>query len=70
MQLNGLGYLPAPYIYGTVYQYFGSGANNYGMIAIQSMAVISSLAMLSLLVKRHYDEKREKEKHRHVPQGG
>jgi len=60
---NLLGYLPAPYIYGLVYQLNGSGESRSGMLSLQLAALISS-ALLFLLFLKMRASKIKESKHR------
>ena len=48
---NLLGYLPAPYIYGLVYDNTGGGKSIWGMFSLQCAGITASLIMIILLVK-------------------
>lgn len=60
---NLLGYLPAPYIYGLVYQLNGSGKSRAGMLALQIAAAMSSVFLVILFLKKRAFERTEKNKH-------
>ncbi|CDW89605.1 major facilitator superfamily protein [Stylonychia lemnae] len=57
---NLLGYLPAPYIYGLIYQLDGSGESRAGMLSLQISAVASSALLGLLLIKMRALEKKQK----------
>lgn len=48
---NLLGYLPAPYIYGLVYDNTGGGKSIWGMFALECSGILAVLLMIALLVK-------------------
>lgn len=58
-----VGYLPAPYIYGVVYQMNGGGKSRSGMFALQSAALASNLLLVVLYFKVKITEREEKNKH-------
>ena len=55
---NLLGYLPAPYIYGLVYDATGGGDSHWGMVSLECAGVLANLIMLAVLFK----DKREESK--------
>lgn len=63
LMYNLLGYLPAPYIYGVVYQANGGGKSRSGMFSLQISAVLSFIFLFTLLIKKKAIEKEEKSKH-------
>ena len=53
---NLLGYLPAPYVYGFVYDKTGGGKSIWGMFSLQCSAILVVLLMIILLIKKKRDE--------------
>lgn len=49
---NLLGYLPAPYIYGLVYELDGGGNSSAGLFTIELGSVVTSGLMIILLIKK------------------
>lgn len=60
---NLVGYLPAPYIYGVVYQVNGGGKSRAGMLALQTAALASNLLLVVLYFKVKVTEREDRKKH-------
>lgn len=63
---NLLGYLPAPYVYGLVYDSTGGGKSIWGMFSLQCAGVLAVFIMLCLLIKQKRDEAHLKSKKPHL----
>ena len=63
---NLLGYLPAPYVYGLVYDNTGGKKSIWGMFSLQCAGVLAVIIMLSLLLKQWRDEANIKSKKPHL----
>lgn len=53
---NLLGYLPAPYIYGLVYDATGGADSRWGMVSLECAGVLANLIMLAVIFKERRDE--------------
>ena len=53
---NLLGYLPAPYIYGLVYDRTGGGSSIWGMFTLECAGVLAVVLMLLVLAKNKREE--------------
>ena len=58
---NLLGYLPAPYVYGLVYDLTGSGDSRWGLFALECSGIFAVLVMVALLIKQRRDARLVKE---------
>ena len=47
---NGLGFFPAPAVYGFAYQAQGSGVNRWGLVTIQSFCVMGLLFLIPTVI--------------------
>lgn len=56
---NLLGYLPAPYIYGLVYDHTGAGSSIWGMFTLECAGILAVILMLVLLAKNKREEANE-----------
>lgn len=53
---NLLGYLPAPYVYGLVYDNTGGGKSIWGMFALECAGMVAVFLMIALLIRQKREE--------------
>lgn len=68
---NLLGYLPAPFVYGIVYEYTGGGTSRWGYFAIQASCFVTSfMLVIGLVIQKVRAARDRKKRHASKSKGG
>lgn len=67
---NLIGYFPAPFVYGIIYEMTGGGDSRWGLITIQCSPVLAGLALfLAFIIREAKKQRKHKKKEQYLQSG-